>query len=85
MLSDVLLLPGSLEFEIAKRELPPPPGWRQFAEKTNGQMAMIGLPGQFGLLEAVSLQRFDEYCNDGELDARQEEIDFDDETSILWL
>lgn len=86
ILSDVLILPGSLEFELAKRDLPPPPGWRQFAAKTNGEMALIGRAGQCGMLEAVSLQRFAEYCNDGELDERQEELEAEEEEiSVLWL
>lgn len=70
-----LILPGSLEWDLAVREIPPAPSWRAMADKTNGEMALIALPGNHGLMEAVPMNRFWEYCYDGELDARQDEID----------
>lgn len=70
-----LILPGSIEFAVALQELPPVPTWRAMANRTNGEMALIAPLGSHGLLEAVSMDRFYEYVNDGELEARQDEID----------
>lgn len=74
-LSKVLILPGSLDFELAIQDLPPPPGWQQEAAKRGGEIALIGTVGGFGMMEAVPISRFHEYVYDGELDERQEEID----------
>lgn len=80
-----LILPGTLEYWLASQELPPPPGWQHFAAKTNGEMALIGLPGEGGLLQAVTMDRFYEYVFDGELDAREDEIAEDDPLPDLIL
>ncbi len=74
-----LILPGTLEYALALQEIPPVPTWRAMADRTNGEMALIAPVGGNGLLEAVSLDRFYEYCNDGELDARQAEMEELDE------
>jgi hypothetical protein len=73
-----LILPGTLEFNIALAEIPPVPTWRKEAERTNGETYLICRAGSMGLMEAVSRQEWLEYCNDGELDDRQDEIDAQD-------
>lgn len=88
MLSDTLILPGSLEYNLAIQDLPPPPGWLEDARKTGGEMALVALPGSNGLLQAVSLDRAYEYIEDGELDARQEELtelEALEPDPVLWL
>lgn len=70
-----LILPGTLEFFLASQEIPPPPGWEEFAAKTGGEMGLVARPGKGGLLEAVSLAEFEEYLYGGEADLRQEELD----------
>lgn len=70
-----LILPGSLEFSIALSEIPPIPTWRAEAERSAGEVYFICLPGEMGLMQAVDRQRWEEYCNDGELDDRMDEID----------
>lgn len=82
MTHDVLILPGSLAWQLAIEELPPPPGWKQEADRTNGDMALIGMPGEHGLLQAVSPDRFWEYMHDGEADCRQDEIEAS--SGIIW-
>jgi hypothetical protein len=74
-----LILPGSLEFEIALAGIPPVPTWRAEAERTNGETYLICRAGSLGLMEAVTRQEWEEYCNDGELDERQLEIDAHDQ------
>lgn len=73
-MDSALILPGSLEYALALQHLPPPPGWGAMAAKTNGEMALIGTVGGNGLMEAVTLERFLEYANDGELEAREAEV-----------
>jgi len=80
-----LILPGTLEFSIASQSLPPPPGWRAEADRTNGAMALIAPLGQSGLMEVVPLERAWEYAYDGELDERMDEIEFDEPEVDLWL
>lgn len=70
-----LILPGTLEFFLASQEIPPPPGWEQFAAETGGAMGLIARPGNGGLLEAVPIAEFEEYLYGGEADLRQEELD----------
>jgi hypothetical protein len=70
-----LILPGTLAYDLALAEIPPVPTWRKEAERTNGETYLIALPGSCGLMEAVSRQRWLEYCNDGELDQRMEEVE----------
>lgn len=84
MTHDTLILPGSLEFALVSQSLPPPPGWKQEADRKGGEVAMIAPLGNGGLLEVVSLSRAWEYAYDGELDARQEEIEEEPEID-LWL
>lgn len=74
-----LILPGSLEYAIALTEIPPVPTWRAEAARTNGETYLICRAGGSGLMEAVDRQTWLEYCNDGELDERQDEIDELDE------
>jgi hypothetical protein len=71
----MLILPGTLEFVLACEQLPPPPGWRQQVDRASGELAFIAPLGSSGLLEAVPLARAWEYAYDGELDARQAELD----------
>jgi hypothetical protein len=70
-----LIYPGSLEFAMALREIPPVPTWRAHADKTNGDTYLICRSGSLGLMEAVSRKEWLEYVNDGELDQRQDEIE----------
>lgn len=74
-----LILPGTLEFAIALSEIPPVPTWRAEFERANGEGYLICRPGSLGLMESVDRKTFLEYCNDGELDQRQAEIDEHDE------
>lgn len=74
-MSSGLILPGTLEFSLALAEIPPVPTWRKEAERTNGETYLICRSGSLGLMEAVSRQEWLEYVNDGELDARQTEIE----------
>ncbi len=74
-----LILPGSLEFDLALADIPPVPTWRANFERANGEGYLICRAGSLGLMESVSYQEWLEYCNDGELDARQAEIDAHDE------
>lgn len=70
-----LILPGSLEYMVASWEIPVFPGAMEFAHEKSGEVAFICRPGSGGLMEAVSLKEFEEFCNDGELDARQDELE----------
>lgn len=70
-----LVLPGSIEFALTLQHLPPPPDWRAAVDRSAGETVFIAPLGGGGLLEAVSLERALEYANDGELEARQDEID----------
>lgn len=83
MLHSELILPGSLAWKLALENLPPPPGWRQEADRTGGEMALIGLPGQHGLLQVVPMARYWEYVHDGEADLRQEEIE--EQEGVIWI
>ncbi|MGB3199876.1 MAG: hypothetical protein WBA99_03180 [Nodosilinea sp.] len=73
-----LILPGTLEFNLALADIPPVPTWRAEAERTNGETYLICRAGSLGLMESVSRQEWLEYVNDGELDERQLEIDEQD-------
>lgn len=73
-----LILPGTLEFNLALAQIPPVPTWRKEAERTNGETYLICRAGSMGLMEDVTRQEWEEYCNDGELDQRQDEIDAHD-------
>lgn len=75
---DSLILPGTLEFNLALAEIPPVPTWRQEAERTNGETYLICRSGSMGLMEAVNRQEWEEYVYGGELDERQDEIDEQD-------
>lgn len=75
----MLILPGSLEFALALQEIPPVPTWRAEAERTNGETYLICRSGSLGLMEAVDRKTWEEYCNDGELDIRTEEIEEQEE------
>lgn len=74
-----LILPGTLEFDIALTSIPPVPTWRAEAERTGGETYLICRSGEFGLMEAVDRQTFEDYCYGGELDERQRELDELDE------
>jgi hypothetical protein len=73
-----LILPGTLEFDLALAEIPPVPTWRKDFERANGEGYLISRPGSMGLMESVSYLEWLEYCNDGEFDERQREIDEQD-------
>ena len=79
LISSDLILPGTLAFNIALTQIPPLPTWRAEMEKGSGQAFMICRPGSMGLMESVTEEEWVEYMNDGEYDARQEEIDALDE------
>lgn len=78
-MSSGLILPGTLEFDIALTQIPPVPTWRKEAERTNGETYLICRAGGLGLMEAVDRATWEEYCYGGELDERQLEIDDHDE------
>lgn len=77
-MSSPLILPGTLEFFLASQELPPPPGWTDFAAKTNGEMGIISRPGSGGLLEAVPIAEFWDFVYGGEGDLRDAELEAED-------
>lgn len=81
-----LILPGSLEFNLALQEIPPVPTWRAEAERTNGETYLICRAGQHGLMEAVDRRTWEEYCYGGELDIRSDEIDDLDQQleGVIW-
>ncbi|OKH47297.1 hypothetical protein NIES2101_23960 [Calothrix sp. HK-06] len=54
-----------------------PPDWRNFAYH-NPDFAFIVRPGGHGLLEAVTHAEAENYIEDGEFDARCEEMEYDD-------
>jgi hypothetical protein len=71
-----LILPGHPFFNhYLQSELPP--DWREFANK-NPDFAFIVRPDGSGLLEQVGEDELEEYCEDGELEARELEIESDD-------
>ncbi len=70
-----LILPGTLEYMFASEEIGLFPGAWDVAHNMGGEVAFISRPGSGGLLEAVSLQEFEEYCNDGEMEVRQAELE----------
>lgn len=70
-----LILPGSLEYQIAQEELGLFPGAMQAIHQASGEVAFVSRPGSGGLLEAVSLAEFAEYMNDGEFELRQAELE----------
>jgi len=55
------------------------PTWRAEAARTNGETYLICRAGSLGLMETVDRKTWEEYCNDGELDERQAEIDEQDQ------
>jgi hypothetical protein len=73
-----LILPGTLEYNLALADIPPVPTWRTEAERTGGDTYLICRAGSHGLMESVTRQEWEEYVNDGELDERQLEIDAHD-------
>lgn len=73
-----LILPGSLEWLFSLEDLGLYPGWLEQVHKLSGEVAFVARPGSCGLLEAVSLAEYEEFCNDGELEARQAELD------VIW-
>lgn len=80
---EFLILPGSLAYQLAIQDLPPPPDWEKKAHQTGGEMALIAPLGCDGLLEAVSINRAMEYMHDGELDQRMDELE--ELEPDLWL
>lgn len=81
-----LILPGTLEFDLALAEIPPVPTWRAEAERTGGETYLICRSGEFGLMEAVDKATFEDFCYGGELDERQSEIDaLDERTGDITL
>lgn len=83
MVHDFLILPGSLAYQHAIQELPPPPDWQDKADRSGGEVALIAPLGSDGLLETVSLDRALEYMHDGELDQRMDEIE--QLEPLIWL
>jgi hypothetical protein len=73
-----LILPGSLEWLLSLELLGPPPGWLEEIHRLSGEVAFVARPGSCGLLEAVSLEAFEEHWEaGGEGEARQAELDQD--------
>lgn len=70
-----LILPGSLEYFLASEEIGLFPGAMNYVHEKSGEVAFISRPGSGGLLEAVTLQEFEEFVNDGEADVRQAELE----------
>lgn len=70
-----LILPGSIEFLIASDEIGLFPGAMDYVHDCGNECAFVARPGNGGLLEAVTLKEFQEYMNDGEMDARQDELE----------
>lgn len=70
-----LILPGSLEYMLASEEIGLFPGAMDFVERTSNECAFIARPGSGGLLEAVTWDEFEEFMYDGEMDARQAELE----------
>ena len=70
-----LILPGSLEFDLALADIPPVPTWRANFERANGEGYLIVRPGSLGLMESVTRQEWEDYVYGGEFDERQAEID----------
>ncbi|NJR70225.1 MAG: hypothetical protein HC771_17495 [Synechococcales cyanobacterium CRU_2_2] len=46
-----------------------------YVHRTGNECAFISRPQCGGLLEAVSRKEFEEYVHDGEMDARQDELE----------
>ncbi|WOD37372.1 hypothetical protein [Nodosilinea sp. E11] len=74
-----LILPGTLEFNLALADIPPVPTWRESFDRANGEGYLICRAGSLGLMESVTRQEWEDYVYGGELDARQAEIDEHDE------
>lgn len=70
-----LILPGTLEYMLASANLGLFPGAMNYVHERSGDVAFIARPGSGGLLEAVSLDEFQEFVNDGEADVRQAELE----------
>jgi hypothetical protein len=71
-----LILPGHPFFNhYLQSELPP--NWREFANK-HPDFAFVVRPDGSGLFEPVTEDELEEYCEDGELDAREAELEAQD-------
>lgn len=82
MVHDFLILPGSLAYQMAIQDLPPPPDLKDTVD-SGGEVALIAPLGCGGLLKAVPLDRALEYMHDGELEQRMDEIE--ELEPIVWL
>jgi hypothetical protein len=76
-----LLYPGSIAFDFAVENLPPPPGWYGEAHRRSGDMAILG--DENGLLRMVSRTEYWENLFDNPLyyadDAMSDDISSEDE------
>lgn len=68
-----LILPGHPFFDDYLHATLPP-NWRDFAYH-NPEFAFVVRADGSGLLEAVNEAELEEYCEDGELEAREAEIE----------
>lgn len=69
-----LILPGTLAFDYAIANLPPPPDKNQRRHEYGGDYAYIVRPGSCGLMECVPLAEASEYVFGGEYDERLAEF-----------
>jgi len=63
-----LILPGSLEYQIALESLPLPPDWERWAQRTNGNFSIVVIPGTGGIMRCVDHAEASEFVGDGEFD-----------------
>jgi hypothetical protein len=71
-----LILPGHPDFNLYLQSRLPP-DWREFANKHSDFAFVVRADGS-GLLEIVNEDELEEYCEDGELEARESEMEADD-------
>lgn len=70
-----LILPGTLEYQIALDELPLPPDWERWAARTNGNFSIVVIPGTGGIMHCVEHRESAEFVGDGHFDTVCEEVD----------
>lgn len=78
----MLLLPGTIGYQIALQELPLPPDWEKWAHRTNGNFSIVTIPGTGGIMRCVENNTAAEHVGDGEFDFLCQEID--KSTAIEW-
>lgn len=71
----MIILPGTLEYQIAIEHLPLPPDWERWAARTNGDFSIVVIPGTGGLMRCVPHEEAAEFTGDGEFDAEVQAIE----------